>query len=123
VNTKSILHSFWLLGLVVFLALTGEFLYTALRTGSGFDAHKIFPVTAMPIAVKNARAGKWISPETYEKDAGRPARPEVTLFLKSGNEVTGEIVSEDAEWITLQIEESKAGFRRSEIGRIQREET
>lgn len=85
--------------------------------------YRVLPLTAIPHYGKSlfeSMTNRGTGQETkFEK---RKSKEEITLYLKNGGEITGELLSEEGDWITLGISGSEAGFHASEIARMVRKD-
>ena len=126
-KAKTLLRCFGLLAAVSAAAFIGESLVASLFKTDPPAISKILPVTSIPLAAKQISEFTLKAPSAPEMAGSPPAGPhaprkKATLYLKNGSEISGEIVSEGEDWITLNIDGSEAGFHRSEISRILRAE-
>ena len=89
------------------------------------SVYEILPVTSLPLILKppvQTMDHKKNTPSAEKASKTVVSVPQnlVTVYLKNGSEISGELVSEDAESINLNIDGGQVGFQHSEINRIVR---
>ena len=111
--------------LTAYVLLAGEFLIASLLGAKPSRVYDILPITSLSHHGKPLLQSLVVNPIARKmgreiKPAEKALREEITIYLKNGNQVTGGLVSQEGDWITLDISGSKAGFHHSEISRIVR---
>jgi len=96
-----------------------QFLFSSVAEKNVRGIYRVFPVNSLPLIAKILKQEQ--EPENSGEIVA-PKKPQVILHLKSGSQLHGELVEESENWLTLNIDGSDVGFRRSEIDRIFRSE-
>ncbi len=116
-KSRTIAHCFGFLAVLIAVCLIGEFLFAVFSGHSPQSLHKSFPLFSFPAAVNKFNAPP--SSLSEEEILRREENPRLRLILKNGRQMEGIRVSEDAAWVTLKVDGSEVGFKRSEIARIE----
>jgi len=106
---RTLFQCFSLLVLMVILAFIAEFMITPLFGTQVPVLYRIAPVTSIPIWFRQQ-----ISPEKGGTKVV-PPKHRVMIHLKSGKEITGELISDEEGWVMVNLDGNQVGFRRSEI--------
>lgn len=116
---STIVHCFGLLSIFTLFILVAQFLFSSLAEKNVTGVYRVFPVTSIPLIAKIIKQGKGAAAPSESVPA---KKPQVILHLKSGSQIHGELLEESENWLSLNIDGSEVGFRRSEIDRIFRAE-
>ncbi|MCM8776187.1 MAG: hypothetical protein NC930_07570 [Candidatus Omnitrophica bacterium] len=115
-KVKTVAYCFGVLLTVSALALVIEHIAGVLTDMRSSSIHQILPVTSLPL-LKRIKSSAGLK-QDLPSGRGPNLKMQVTLHLKSGGEVTGVLLFQDEDWVTLNVDGSEAGFHRSEINRI-----
>lgn len=118
-KTKTVANCFILLLAMAMAAFLVEGVVAPLMNKSPSPIYKILPLTSLPILweklTRNVSSNDALLEKTSQERKNVSEKNIVTLSLTNSNEVTGELVSEQGEWVTVNIAGSHVGFHRSEI--------
>jgi len=116
-RARTLIHCFGLLTAAAVVAVAGERITASLLKKDPASVHTILPVTSLPLWGKlNTEWPKWTGGMPKEDSTEVPEeKPVVTVTLNNGSEIEGTLVSEEEDWILLDVEGSQVGFHASEI--------
>ncbi|HTL46538.1 MAG TPA: hypothetical protein VL688_00575 [Verrucomicrobiae bacterium] len=111
-KSQTLVQCFILLGMMVFLAFVGEFMVRSFMEDGTPALYRVAPITSIPAWFKHRS----------EKNAPKqeaPAARHIKLVLHNGKEFSGELISEEGNWVSLKIDGNEVGFHRSEIKQME----
>ena len=103
-------QSFGLLSIFLVFAVVGQFLFSSFSKEKPASIYRIFPLSSLPLAAKEMRRER-----TPAESLPQKPKHEVSLHLKNGRKIQGELVRVDERGVTLNVDGSEVGFRHSEI--------
>lgn len=113
-RARTVVFTFGLISVVSVLALFGELVAGRLFQITSPKIHQILPVSSIPHLYRLVFHGDEMKTSSEEQKSEREQKW-MTLKLRGGQEVAGELVSEEPGWVTLRIDGSQVGFRSAEI--------
>ncbi len=116
-KSRTIAHCFGFLAILISICLIGEFLFAVFTGHSPQSLHKSFPLVSFPAAIKKSTGLAGISNE--KEHLHQEQKPKLRITLKNGRKIEGVMISEDAAWVTLKVDGSDVGFKRSEIAQTE----
>lgn len=116
-SLNALVRCFGLLTVVALILLGVDRIWSKVTGKNPVSVHEILPLTSINL-IRKPESRRFFAPKkTQEETADLEANAvqKVTLLLKNGSEITGQIAAQDPEWVTLKVDGSEVGFHRNEI--------